>query len=127
MLELDIDQFMRTVVLAQGKFAEFINSKDDEKADLLEKMTGTGIYSEISKKIFQITKEKKSQRDLLKSQLDSYTLLDEEQKATIQNEIASLKQQQSHAQHLRDMAKAMTMWLTTKQKNETHQGGIAGD
>ena len=118
MLELDIDQFMRTVVLAQGKFAEFINSKDDEKADLLEKMTGTGIYSEISKKIFQITKEKKSQRDLLKSQLDSYTLLDEEQKATIQNEIASLKQQQSHAQHLRDMAKAMTMWLTTKQKNE---------
>ena len=43
MLELDIDQFMRTVVLAQGKFAEFINSKDDEKADLLEKMTGTSI------------------------------------------------------------------------------------
>ena len=36
---LDMKEFFRTVVLAQGKFAEFLNSDDDEKADLLEKMT----------------------------------------------------------------------------------------
>ena len=69
LLGLDMDQFLRTVVLAQGKFAEFINSKDNDKADLLEKMTGTSIYSDISKKINGVCKQKKADRDLLKSEL----------------------------------------------------------
>lgn len=118
LLGLDMNQFLRTVVLAQGKFAEFINSKDNDKADLLEKMTGTSIYSDISKKIHEVCKEKENERNLLKSELDNYTLLSEEQKAAINGEIAQLRQQQEEAQRAVDLAKAMTDWIARKSQNE---------
>ena len=38
---LDYNQFTRTVMLAQNSFANFIKAKDEEKAILLEKLTGT--------------------------------------------------------------------------------------
>ena len=43
---LDYDQFTRSVLLAQGGFAEFLRAKDDERASLLERMTGTAIYKQ---------------------------------------------------------------------------------
>lgn len=51
---LDFEQFCRTTMLAQGDFARFLNSADDDKADLLEKITGTGIYTSVGKKVFEI-------------------------------------------------------------------------
>ncbi len=35
------EQFTRSVLLAQGAFADFLEAKDDERAVLLERMTGT--------------------------------------------------------------------------------------
>lgn len=56
---LDFKQFCRTTMLAQGEFTRFLNSKDDDKADILEKITGASIYSRIGKRIFDMTKEHK--------------------------------------------------------------------
>lgn len=49
---LNFEQFTRSVLLAQGDFTAFMKASKDEKSSLLEKLTGTHIYSEISKKIF---------------------------------------------------------------------------
>lgn len=54
---LTFAQFHRTILLAQGEFATFLKSKDDEKAELLEKLTGTEIYSQLSMLIFQNNKQ----------------------------------------------------------------------
>ncbi|MDP2310152.1 MAG: AAA family ATPase [Pseudomonadota bacterium] len=48
-LGLDFDQFKRAVLLAQGEFAAFIKAKPAERASLLEQMTGTTIYGDLSK------------------------------------------------------------------------------
>ena len=45
---LDYGRFMRSVLLAQGDFARFLKARPDERAALLESLTGTGIYSELS-------------------------------------------------------------------------------
>jgi len=45
---LSFDQFRRSVLLAQGDFAAFLRAKDSERAELLEQMTGTRIYYELS-------------------------------------------------------------------------------
>ena len=45
---LDHARFMRSVLLAQGEFARFLKAKPDERAALLESLTGTKIYSELS-------------------------------------------------------------------------------
>ena len=55
---LDFNQFCRTTMLAQGEFTRFLNSKDDEKAEILEKITGVDIYSKIGMKVFATMSQK---------------------------------------------------------------------
>lgn len=49
--DLTFEQFRRTVLLAQGEFDAFLLAAADERADLLEKITGTEIYSTLSQKV----------------------------------------------------------------------------
>jgi len=44
---LDYPRFLRSALLAQGEFAQFLKAKPDERAELLESLTGTSIYSEL--------------------------------------------------------------------------------
>ena len=44
---LDFEQFCRTTLLAQGQFTRFLLGTDDEKAEILEKLTDTSKYSEL--------------------------------------------------------------------------------
>ena len=115
---LDMNQFFRTVVLAQGKFAEFLESDDNDKAALLEKMTGTEIYAQIGKKIYDTCKEKERDRDLLRDQLQNIRLLSDEEKAQITDEIADFKQKAALEQQQHDGAKKMSEWLSEKADNE---------
>ena len=68
---LDYNQFTRTVMLAQNSFANFIKAKDEDKAILLEKLTGTRIYSVIAEKINAFYKEAKTAKDELKNEVDA--------------------------------------------------------
>ena len=56
---LDFNQFCRTTMLAQGEFTRFLNSKDNEKAEILEKITGVDVYSKIGAKVYELTDKKK--------------------------------------------------------------------
>lgn len=48
---LKFEEFCRTTILAQGEFTKFLDSNSKEKADILEKVTGTEIFSKIGEKI----------------------------------------------------------------------------
>jgi len=50
---LDFERFRRSVLLAQGEFTRFLKAKPDERAELLESLTGTSIYSELSERAFR--------------------------------------------------------------------------
>lgn len=52
---LNYAQFSRTVMLSQNSFSYFLKAKRGEKSALLEKLTGTEIYGEISQKIWRET------------------------------------------------------------------------
>ncbi len=54
--DLTYDQFRRTVVLAQGEFDAFLRADERERADLLEKITGTEIYARLSVAAFEAAK-----------------------------------------------------------------------
>lgn len=58
---LTYNQFVRAVLLAQGDFSAFLSAKDEEKGDILMRITGTEIYKTISQTIFQKTKEKETE------------------------------------------------------------------
>ena len=51
---LDFDQFLRTVLIAQGSFASFIKADENDRYELLEKLIGCeSLYSNIALKIRQ--------------------------------------------------------------------------
>lgn len=47
-LGLSFDQFRRSALLAQGEFAAFLRADGKDRSELLERMTGTQIYSRLS-------------------------------------------------------------------------------
>ena len=52
---LDFAQFTRTTMLSQGKFAAFLQSRGDEKAELLKKITGVEKFATIGRRIYERT------------------------------------------------------------------------
>ncbi len=71
LIGLDFDQFTRTVILAQNGFSNFLSAKKSDKSQLLEKITGTELYAQISRSIFRHTQEAKSAYDLAKEKMES--------------------------------------------------------
>ena len=66
---LDYLQFTRTVMLAQNSFSNFLKAKRGEKSALLEKLTGTEIYGEISKTIYQQCDQAKRDYEALENEI----------------------------------------------------------
>ncbi|OAV44702.1 AAA family ATPase [Lewinella sp. 4G2] len=54
---LDYDRFVRSAMLTQGEFARFLKSSATEKGEILEKITGTDIYKELSIAAFERHKQ----------------------------------------------------------------------
>ncbi|WP_111709853.1 SbcC/MukB-like Walker B domain-containing protein [Lutibacter citreus] len=78
--QLDYNQFLRSVMLAQGEFASFLSAKGPEKGKLLEQITGEEIY----KKIGQGILDRKSNEDTklrdIQAKINSDDILSEENK-----------------------------------------------
>ena len=72
-IQLDYNQFCRSIMLAQGEFNKFLTSNSRQRAEILEKLTGTEKYREIGKRIndkFKIIKndynlKKEAHEDIL--------------------------------------------------------------
>jgi len=60
---MDFDRFTRSILLAQGGFDTFLRADAEEKSRILEQITGTEIYSEISRKVHE---RQRSEQDKLK-------------------------------------------------------------
>jgi exonuclease SbcC len=90
---LNFEQFTRSVLLAQGDFTAFLKAGKDEKSSLLEKLTGTHIYSEISKRIFEHQREEQQKLKDLKQKIEDLTPLNDDQLAALNSERLALQQQ----------------------------------
>ena len=80
---LSFDQFTRAVLLAQNEFSAFLKARDDERGALLETLTGSGIYSEISKRAFERWRTEELALKTLTAGLASQQPLSQEQRAEI--------------------------------------------
>ncbi len=75
---LDFSRFTQSMLLAQGSFDAFLKADEKERSVLLEKITGTQIYAEISKAVFDKHRLLQQEMDGEQRVLDSIELLDEE-------------------------------------------------
>ena len=87
---MDYDQFTRSILLAQGGFAAFLQAGADERAPILEQITGTDIYSRLSIKAHERYSIERNKLDQLSSEVDSISVLSTEEKDTIEQQIEKL-------------------------------------
>ncbi|GLS89868.1 nuclease SbcCD subunit C [Psychromonas marina] len=88
---LDFSRFTKSMLLAQGGFAAFLNASPKDRAELLEELTGTEIYAQISQHIFERNKEVQAELALLTSQSALLELLSEADLAILQTDIIALQ------------------------------------
>ena len=62
-VQLDFNQFCRSIMLAQGEFSKFLTGEQKERTAILEKLNGTEKYRKIAIRIFE---EEKNSRIKLK-------------------------------------------------------------
>lgn len=76
---LDYDRFSRSVLLSQGDFAAFLKADDRDRSELLERITGTDIYSELSRHAFLRNKEETEKLEKLREKMNNLELLPKEE------------------------------------------------
>lgn len=69
---MDFDRFTRSMLLAQGGFAAFLQATPDKRAPILEQITGTAIYSQISMKVHECTSEQRKILETLRMELGGF-------------------------------------------------------
>jgi exonuclease SbcC len=99
---LDFERFTKSMLLAQGGFAAFLQANANERAGLLEELTGTEIYGLISQKVFERARDARQQLDQLKSRADGVELLAPEAREALQAQADRLVAEQAtlQAEHL---------------------------
>ena len=86
---LSFEQFTRAVLLAQNEFSAFLKTDENERGELLETLTGTTIYTEISRRAFERYKEERDKTSLLQAKLANQAPLNPEQRAELDTERAA--------------------------------------
>ncbi|GAB3539574.1 AAA family ATPase [Pontibacter brevis] len=125
---LDYSQFLRSVMLSQGDFARFLKANPNERSNLLEKITDTGIYSEISKSAFRKAKTEQQKREELERRLQDNKLLPEEQRQAYEQSIAELLGQEIAFQKDIAAMQEQLQWLQQVQqlqaKKQQHEAAL---
>lgn len=68
---LTFAQFQRTMMLAQGKFDQFLTAKDNDRAEILEQATGTEAYAQLGQRIFEAKQDADGALKTITEQLEA--------------------------------------------------------
>jgi exonuclease SbcC len=87
---MDFSRFTQSMMLAQGGFAAFLKASGSDRAPILEQITGTEIYSQISMYVFQQQKAEKEILERLKAQNSGIMLMTQEEESEINRELSEM-------------------------------------
>lgn len=108
---LDFGQFCRTTMLAQGEFTRFLNSKDDDKAEILEKITGVDTYSKIGAKVFTETAQRKQLWENAMRLAEGTPTLSDSDLGQKKAQLSQLDANQQQLQTMVDVENKKLQWL----------------
>lgn len=107
---LDFPRFTKSMLLAQGGFAAFLNASANERAELLEELTGTEIYRDISIRVFEKARGARDELRTLQARADGVELLSTEARAEKTAEIVALEGQQQALQPQWQALQTLRQW-----------------
>ncbi|MFW2364890.1 MAG: AAA family ATPase [Desulforhopalus sp.] len=89
---MNFDQFTRSMLLAQGDFSKFLQAGSDDRAPILEQITGTEIYSRISQQVHIQKTEEENNLKALEQALAAFNLMTEEEEFECRKNLKHLNQ-----------------------------------
>lgn len=109
---LDFTQFCRTTMLSQGEFAAFLKSRPEDKADILQKITGVDRFQQIGKMIYTITSEKNSILAEIRNQKENLEreALTPENRLSLEEEKRIHEQNKKNAEEKKEKLVAAKKW-----------------
>lgn len=123
LIGMDFDRFTRSVLLAQGSFAAFLQATADERSPILEQITGTELYSQISVRVHELRQEQRSTLDALQAELKTLNVLDPDELAELeQRKRIQQQQDQELSSELHALGQAQ-QWLEriAKLQHDLHE------
>lgn len=115
---LDFSRFTKSMMLSQGQFAAFLNADANDRAGLLEELTGTEIYGQISEKVHEHYSASKQKLAELKAKAEGVELLSEEDKQALIDEQIELQINQKQQQTQLAEWQAHVEWWIADAKNQ---------
>ncbi|EPQ8373982.1 exonuclease subunit SbcC [Escherichia coli] len=109
---LDYGRFTRSMLLSQGQFAAFLNAKPKERAELLEELTGTEIYGQISAMVFEQHKSARTELEKLQAQASGVALLAPEQVQSLTESLQVLTVEEKQLLAAQQQEQQSLNWLT---------------
>lgn len=90
---MDFSRFTQSMMLAQGGFAVFLRAGPDERAPILEKITGTAIYSQLSITVHERLSQVRQQLDILNAEQQGMRLLTADEESELRSSVEDLTDQ----------------------------------
>jgi len=108
---MDYERFTRSMLLAQGGFAAFLQAPSNERAPILEQITGTEIYSRISIKVHERRAEESRNLEKLKEDAAGIRLLTEEARQELRSSLEEKLAMEPQLIDKRDNTRKAVLWL----------------
>lgn len=118
---LDFERFTKSMLLAQGGFAAFLEASANQRAELLEELTGTEVYGRISQQVYERAKAAEQDLRLLRGRADAMELLDEAQRAALQAEAEQLQGEEQPLLQHQQALQSQRRWREALQQAEHQQ------
>lgn len=122
---MDFDRFTRSILLAQGGFDTFLRAGVEQKSKILEQITGTKIYSEISRRVHERRRNEREELNLLQAETSGIMILEPEAEKKTQAELEEKRKEETQlAGKLTETGKAIE-WLTLIDGLEKEINGLS--
>lgn len=122
---LDFGRFTKSMMLSQGQFAAFLNADANDRAELLEELTGTEIYGQLSERVFEQHKQAKADLDALHQRASGIELLNDEQRQQLESQLAELSAQEAalsgQARQQQQALNWLQQWQQTQHQQQEYQ------
>lgn len=125
LIGLTFEQFTRSVLLAQNDFSTFLKAEQGEKASLLEKLTGTELYSAISRQIFERNARAKEAFEQIQSRIQGIELLTDEEEnglrtrlAEAEKDLQRVESAKAERQALQEAVRSVEQQISVRRKQQ---------
>ena len=109
---MDFDRFTRSMLLAQGGFAAFLQAVPDDRAPILEQITGTEIYSRISIRVHERQRDEQEKLNLFRAETAGIVILEPEQEQALEQTLENKRKEETELAAASAATGKAIAWLT---------------